>query len=165
MDDRLRRTRNFKEGNVVLAYTSDSQLMLDCDIKIQDKVIQFSREYGKFHDLGSSAVFKTSDSSQVDLFGNRLGNYCIIFGKVLSWDEVKWHVHEAYRLGMVNKGFTALRKFGSITIRVNSKNNKIPPPRPISYFSNGDDTGVLEFIDHWVMCRKMGRLEYEQDKA
>jgi len=165
MDDRLRRTRNFREGNVVLAYTSDSLLMLDSDLKREDEVIGFSREYAEFNKLGSSAVFKTSDSSQVDLFGNRLGNYCIVFGKVLPWDEIKWHVREAYRLGMVNKGFVIIRKFGSITIRVNSKNSKIPPPRPISYFSNVDDTGILEFIDHWVMCRKMGRLEYEQDKA
>jgi hypothetical protein len=157
MDDRLRRRRNFREGNVVLAYTSDSLLMLDCDLKREGKVIGFSREYAKFHDLGSSVVCKTSDSSQVDLFGNRLGNYCIIFGKVLPWEEVKWHVQETYRLGMVNKGFIIIRKFGSITIRVNSKNNKIPPPRPICYFSNGDDTGIMKFIDHWVMCRKMGR--------
>jgi hypothetical protein len=66
---------------------------------------------------------------------------------------------------MVNKGFTALRKFGSITIRVNAKNNKISLPRPICYFSNGDDTGVMEFIGHWAMCRNMGRLEYERRKT
>jgi hypothetical protein len=64
----------------------------------------------------------------------------------------------------VNKGFIIIRKFGSITIRVNSKNNKIPPPRPICYFSNGDDTGIMEFLGHWVMCRKMGRLKYEREK-
>jgi hypothetical protein len=147
MDDR---------GNVVLAYTSDSQLMLDCDLKKEVEVKAFAREYAEFHNLGSSAVFKTSDTDQVDLYGNRMGNYCIIFGKVLSWDEIKWHVQEAYRLGMVNKGFTALRKFGSITIRVNSKNNKIPPPKPIYYFRNGDNRGIAAFIKHWKMCRDLG---------
>ena len=76
-----------------------------------------------------------------------------------------WHVQEAYKQGMVNKGFTALRQFGFITIRVNAKNNKIPHPNPICYFSNGDDTGVMEFIDHWIMCRNMGRLEYERRKT
>lgn len=144
-------------GNVVLAYTSDSQLMLDCDLKKEDEVKEFAREYAEFHDLGSSAVFKTSDTSQVDLFGNRMGNYCIIFGKVLPWDEVKWHVQEAYRQGIVNKGFTALRKFGSITIRVNAKNNKIPPPKPLYYFPNGDDKGIQEFLEYWRMCRNLGK--------
>jgi hypothetical protein len=148
------------KGNVVLAYTSDCHLMLDCDLKREDEVVLFSEEYSKFHDLGSSAVWKTSDTPQVDLYGKRLGNYCIIFGKVLSWDEIQWHIGECYRQGMVNKGFTALRKFGSITIRVNAKNDKIPPPMPISYFSNGSKEarkGVMAFTRHWVMCRKMGR--------
>jgi hypothetical protein len=145
-----------REGNVVLGYTADCYLMLDHDLKREDEVVKFAREYTKFHDLGSVAVFKTSDSSQVDLFGNRLGNYCSIFGKPLSWDEIRWHVLEAYRLGMVNKGFAVIRKFGSITIRVNSKNNKIPPPKPIYYYRNGDNRGVMDFTKHWVMCRKLG---------
>jgi hypothetical protein len=147
-------------GNVVLAYTTDSHLMLDCDLKREDEVKEFAKEYTKFHKLGSTAVFKTSDTPQVDLFGNRLINACIIFGKDLVWDEIQWHVGECYRLGIVNKGFTALRKFGSITIRVNAKNDKIPPPMPISYFSNGGKEarkGVMAFTRHWVMCRKMGR--------
>jgi hypothetical protein len=146
------------KGNVVLAYTSDSQLMLDCDLKKEDEVKEFAREYAEFHDLGSSAVFKTSDTSQVDLFGNRMGNYCIIFGKVLPWDEIKWHVQEAYKLGIINKGFTALRKFGSITIRVNAKNNKIPPPKPLYYFRNGDNRGITAFVKHWKMCKRMGKI-------
>jgi hypothetical protein len=153
-----------REGNVVLAFTSDIFLMLDCDIKREDDVTKFSKRYPEHHDLGSSAVFKTSDTPQVDLFGERLGNYCIIFGKKISYDEIVWHVQEAYRLGMVNKGFTDMRHIGSITIRVNAKNNKIPPPRPICYFSNGDDTGIMKFIDHWVNCRKMERLEHEYKK-
>lgn len=146
------------KGNVVLAYTSDSQLMLDCDLKTEEEVIKFARKYAKFHDLGSVAVFKTSVTCQVDMNGRRLGNYCIIFGKVLPWDEVKWHVQEVHRLGMVNKGFTALREFGSITIRVSSKNNKIPPPKPLYYFRNGDSRGITAFVRHWKMCRSMGKI-------
>jgi len=157
--------RDKAEGNVVLGHTDDSKLMLDCDLKREVEVKEFAKRYTKFHDLGSVAVFKTSNTPQVDLFGERLGNYCVIFGKKISWDEIKWHVKEIYRLGLVNKGFTALREFGSITIRVNAKNDKIPPPRPVFYFSNGDDTGVMEFIDYWVMCRKMGRSEYEHNEA
>lgn len=152
------RYRN-REGNVVLAYTSSSILMLDCDLKTEEEVREFARDYALEQDLGSVAVWKTSDTAQVDLFGYRLGNYCIIFGKIISWDEVKWHVQEAFRNKMVNKGFVIIRKFGSITIRVNSKNDKIPPPMPISYFRNGGKKarrGVMAFTRHWVMCRKLG---------
>jgi hypothetical protein len=107
---------------------------------------------------GSSAVFKTSDTTQVNLFGKRLGNYCIIFGKVLSWDEIKWHVQEAYKSGVVNKSFKKLREFGFITIRVNSKNSKIPPPKPLFYFRNGDNRGITAFVNHWKMCKNMGKV-------
>ncbi|MEM2111348.1 MAG: hypothetical protein QXX08_05670 [Candidatus Bathyarchaeia archaeon] len=151
----------YKEGNVVVAYTSDSVLMLDCDLKREDEVIEFAREYAKFHDLGSALVMKTSESTQVDLYGKTLGNYCIIFGRILTWDEIKWHVKEAFRLGMVNKGFVIIRKFGSITIRVNAKNDKIPPPTPVYYFSNGDKEGrkgIWAFLKHWAMCRKLGKV-------
>ena len=147
---------NSSSGNVVLAYTSDCVLMLDCDLKRQDEVIEFAEEYAKFHDLGSSLVCETSDSSQVDLYGKRLGNYAIIFGKILGWEEIRWHIKEAYRLGMVNRGFTALRRFGSITIRVNAKNDEIPYPKIVYYFRNGDRRGVMGFLRHWVMCRNLG---------
>jgi hypothetical protein len=132
--------------------------LLDCDLQREDEVKEFAREYTMLHDLGSVAVFKTSDTTQVDLYLNILGNSCIIFGKVpLVFDEINWHVKEAYRLGMVNRGFTALRKFGFITIRVNSKNNKIPPPKPLYYFRNGDRRGITAFVKHWKMCRNMGK--------
>lgn len=147
---------NCDEGNVVLGFMSDVFLMLDCDSKRIAEVKKFAKRYAKKYDLGSSAVFKTSDTHQIDLFGHRLTNCCIIFGMKLSWDEIRWHVQETYRLGMVNRGFLALRNYGSITIRVNAKNKKTPHPRLVYYFPNKDDTGVFEFIDFWVMCRKEG---------
>lgn len=145
------------DGNVVLAYQSDCVLMLDCDLKREDEVIEFAKEYAKFHDLGSALVMKTSENGQVDLFGEPLANFCIIFGKVLSWEEIRWHIREAYRLGMVKKDFTALRDFGFITIRVNAKNNKIPHPKIVYYFPKGDNRGVKGFLKHWVMCKNLGR--------
>jgi len=132
--------------------------LLDCDLQREDKVKRFARGYTKLHDLGSVAVFKTFDTPQVDLYGKRLGNYCSIFGKIpLPWDEIKWHVQEAYRLGMVNRQFVIIRKFGSISIRVNSKNNKIPTAKPVYYFRNGDNRGITAFVKHWKMCRNMGK--------
>jgi len=145
-----------ENGNVVLGYTSDSVLMLDCDLKRKVEVIEFGKEYTLFHDLGSILTIETSKSTQLDLFGNLLGNYAIIFGKILRWEEIRWHIAECYRLGMINKAFTALREFGSITIRVNAKNNRIPAPEIVYYFPNGDDKGVKGFLDHWKMCKDLG---------
>jgi len=147
------------DGNVVIGFTTDTHLMLDCDLKREAVVVEFAREYGAFQDLGSSLVMKTSEDGQVDLFGERLCNYCIVFGKPLSWDEIKWHVQEAYKLGIVNKSFTALRQFGSITIRVNAKNDSIPFPKLVTYFDNGDDIGIMSFLRFWVNCRKLGKNE------
>lgn len=155
-----RKVKHRREGNVVLAWTTDCFLALDCDLKREDEVTEFEEEYSEVQSLGSSLVAKTSDSSQVDLFGNRLNNYCIIFGKRLTWEEIQWHIDECFRLGIINRGFHKLRKFGSITIRVNAKNDKIPPPAIVRYFSNGDSRkdreGVIRFLEHWVRCRKEG---------
>lgn len=144
------------DGNVVLGYTSSSVLMLDCDLKREEEVKAFAEECAKFYGLGSALVMRTSKSTQVDLYGRSLGNYCIIFGKILDWQEIRWHVQEAYRLGMVNRAFTALREFGYITIRVNAKNNKIPYPESLYFFQNGDDTGIVKFLEHWNICKDLG---------
>jgi len=147
-----------KSGNVVIGYTTDSHLCLDCDLKPEDEVIAFSKEYAKFHNLGSSLVMETSDGKgQMDLLGRRLKNFCIIFGKIMSWEEVKWHIQEAYRLGMVHRNFLIMRKIDKITIRVNSKNGKKPAPKIIHYFSNGDRRGAMGFLRHWKMCKSLGR--------
>lgn len=122
------------EGNVVLGYTSDTLLMLDCDLKREDEVKEFAREYAEFHDLGSALVMITSDTGQLDLLGTPVKNYCIIFGKVLDWEEIRWHINECLRLGMINRAFAVLRDFGSITIRVNPKNRRIPYPKKSSTF-------------------------------
>jgi len=152
-----------EKGNVVLGYTSESVLMLDCDLKREDEVKEFARDYSLFHDLGSALAMLTSDSGQLDLYGKPVKNFCIIFGKILHWEEIRWHIQECYRLGMINKAFTALRKFGSITVRVNAKNNRMPAPEIFYYFPNGDDGGVRGFLNHWEMCKELGM--YEEDLA
>lgn len=151
-------------GNVVLGFTSDSVLMLDCDLKREDEVVKFAQQYSR---LGSSLVMQTSESFQLDLYGKHLGNYCIIFGKVLDWEEIRWHIGECYRLKMINKGFTALRKFGSITIRVNAKNNRIPHPEIAYYFSNSDKQGrigIWGFLKHWAICKGLGMLDNSHEE-
>jgi len=146
-------------GNVVVGFTSDSILMLDCDLKRESEVVQFASEYAKFHDLGSSLVMLSSKNGQMDLCGEPLANYFVVFGKTLNWDQIRWLVEEAYRLKIVNKSFLALREFGYITLRLTAKNDSIPFPKLVTYFDNGDDRGVMSFLRFWVNCRKLGKNE------
>jgi len=148
------------EGNVVIGFSNNNILMLDCDGKEEEEVITFAREYAKFHDLGSALVIKTSETKQLSLNLRPLANYCIIFGRVLSWEEIKWHIQEAYRLGMVDEKFAEMRNYSNlITIRVNAKNKEKPPPEFVHYFHNGDDTGIIEFLRFWSICKELGRKD------
>jgi hypothetical protein len=144
------------EGNVVIGFTSQGYLMLDCDQQKESKVIKFSEEYPKFHSLGSSLVMKSSEDGQVDLSGEKLGHYFIIFGKPLNQDAIYWHLQEACRLGLVNRAFVEANKYGNITLRLNAKNGKIPPPTYVSYFQHGEFTGVHTFLKDWINLRKLG---------
>lgn len=147
-------------GNVVIGYTTDSHLCLDCDLKPEDEVTEFSEKYAEFNDLGSSDVWKTSDGKgQVDLFSKRLGNYCIIFGRILSWQKTKWHISEAYRLDMIHRNFLVMREIDKITIGVNPKNDQTPAPKHIHSFRNGDDRGTRRFLRWWKMNKEMGTKE------
>lgn len=151
------------EGNVVLGYCSDTTLMLDVDNQMEEVVKDFAIRYTKFHDLGSVLIIKTSEGGQQDLFGNTLGSFAIIFGKCpISWEEIKWHVTEARRLGMIERSFLALRKFGYITIRVNAKNDRTPCPEIVAYYRNGDKTGIFRYLRFYAMCKKLGRKEENQ---
>jgi hypothetical protein len=148
-----------KDGNVVLGFCSNNILMLDLDLHTEKVVFKFSKSYAVFHKLGSALLLKTSESTQIDLFGNNLSKYAVVFGALLDWEEISWHVKEARRLGMVERSFLNLRKFGFITIRVNAKNNKIPPPKTVAFFHLGDKTGIVNFIKFSNNCKDLGRLE------
>ncbi len=148
----------YNEGNVVLGFCSNNILMLDLDLHTETVAKTFVRSYSKFHSLGSVLLLLTSASTQIDLSGNKLNKYSAVFGKPLSWEEICWHVKEARRLGMVERSFLALRKFGYITIRVNAKNNKTPPPKVVKFYKLGDMTGIIEFITFRNWCKNIGRL-------
>lgn len=148
------------KGNVVLGYETSCHLMLDYDLKTKAQAVGFTRKYAKYHDLGSALTILTSQPKQMDLSldkDNLLNKFSAIFGKPIIWEEIQWHVKEAYELGMVDKSFLALRDYGSITIRLNAKNPDILAPKIVDYFDNGDDRGVMSFLRRWVMCRKLGR--------
>lgn len=108
------------KGNVVIGFTTNSYLMLDCDLQREEDVLRFAEEYAKFHKLGSSLVMETSNPKQMELdLKHLLKNFCVIFGKRIAWEENKWHVKEAYRLGWLLKDFSlsessGLRLYGLI---------------------------------------------------
>jgi hypothetical protein len=150
-----------KDGNVILGYASDTALMLDVDEQIEQFVIKFAIRYTRFHKLGSVLVLRSSLSSKTDLFGNKLANFFIIFGKPLCWAEIQWHISELRRLGIINRGFATLRNYGHIILRENSKNKKIPPPEVIKFYNTGDMTVIADFISDKNISQGIGEFWLE----
>lgn len=146
------------DGNVVIGFCSNNVLMLDLDLHIFAVANRFSERYAKFHKLGGYELIETSDSTQVDLLGNKLNKYAVIFGKILGWEEILWHLKECRRLGMIERSFLNLRKFGFITIRVNAKNDKTPAPKIVALYDLGDMTGILQFEEFRKSCENLGKL-------
>jgi hypothetical protein len=56
-------------------------------------------------------------------------------------------------------GFTKLRKFGCITIRVNAKNGRTPPPKIIKVYANGDMRGIRKYVQFSNRFRNLGFYE------
>jgi len=146
-----------KDGNVVIGFCSNNILMLDLDLHTEATAKAFVKSYSEFHKLGSVLLLKTSDSNQIDLLGNRLKKYAAIFGKPLSWDEILWHIKESRRLGMIERSFLNLRKFGYITIRVNAKNDETPPPKVVAFYRLGDIIGIVAFLELRKFCKDLGK--------
>jgi hypothetical protein len=153
-----------KDGNVVIGFCTENILMLDLDFHTFAVANKFSKRYAEFHELGGYELIQTSDSTQRDLFGNKLNKYAVIFGRVLSWEEIKCHVTESRRLGMIERSFLNLRKFGCITIRVNAKNDKTPAPKIVAVYNLGDMTGILEFEEFRKSCKNLGKLKADSDR-
>jgi hypothetical protein len=118
----------------MIGFCATNFLMLDIDSQKRSTAKKFSEEYAKFHNLGSSALLETSK-----------GRYAVVFGAPLYKTEIKWHVKEAKRLGMVDNQFLKMRdSCGWINIRT-SKKGKKRFPRLVKFFSNGDMRGVLAY--------------------
>lgn len=157
LDGKKATKQRSKDGNVVIGFCSNSILMLDLDLHTEATAKAFVKSYSEFHKLGSVLLLKTSDSNQIDLHGNRLKKYAAIFGKPLIWDEILWHMKECRRLGMIERSFLNLRKFGYITIRVNAKNDKTPPPKVVAFYRLGDITGIVTFLEFRRLCKDLGK--------
>jgi hypothetical protein len=163
LDGKKPNNSHMQRGNVVVGFCSNTILMLDLDLHTEAAAEKFSKCYSRFHKLGGALLIKTSDSHQVDLFGSKLSKYAVIFGKILSWQEILWHLKECRRLGMIERAFLNLRAFGYITIRVNAKNDKTPPPKVVAVYNLGDMTGILEFEKFRKACKDLGELKADLD--
>ena len=144
------------EGNVVIGFSTCTQLILDIDFQAEETVVRFAREYAKFHKLGSSLVLKTSDKYLTDLYRQRLGKYCVVFGKPISWEEIRWHIKEARRLGMIERTVVIMTRFGNITERANAKNDKTPPPKIVKFYANGDMRGIRDYVSFLNRNKDLG---------
>ena len=146
------------DGNVVLGLSTSCNLILDIDYQAENEVLEFAQEYAQYHKLGAIAIFKTSDKYRTDLFGNKLGKYCAVFGKYIGWEEIRWHIKEARRLGMIERTVVIMTRFGDITERANAKNKDTPPPRLIKFFPNnhGDMHGIRDYVSYWNLSKDLG---------
>jgi len=146
-----------EEGDVVVAYTREDTLMLDIDEQLESRVVNFGQRYSKcYKHLGGYIILETSKTPKVDLFGNRFGNYCVIFGKHLKWEEIVWHIEECRGMGIINEDFARIRMFGSITIRVNPKNDKKPALKVIHSNYGEDDEAIESFLEYYEMNKDLG---------
>ena len=143
-------------GIVVIGYTTDAYLMLDIDQKRPEKVVEWTGNYTKRHHLGSALIMKTSDVGQVDLFGNKLLSFSVIFGTHIPWQENMQHIDDAFKDKMVDKKFRKMRFQGFITERVNRKTHTISHPKIFKYISNGSHKGCFDYLKWWVYYRKLG---------
>ena len=73
---------------------------------------------------------------------------------------------------MVERSFLKLRKFGFITIRVNAKNDKTPPPKIVALYNLGDMTGILELKNlentaelRQTKCKQEQSLTFERARV
>jgi len=121
--------------------------MLDVDLKKPEEVVEWAKKYAKKYKLGSALIMKTSDGNgQIDLFGNRLYNFSIIFGE-LPWQEIMLHINNAFKDRWLDKKFVKMRFQGFITDRVNRKNKQTDCPKVWRYIPNGNHEGALSTLD------------------
>ena len=99
---------------------------------------------------------KTSGSTQMDLEGKRLVNFCAVFGRRVHWTENMQHIEKAYRDKMVRKDFRDMRIYGNTTERINAKGCKKGYPVRFKVIGNGTYEGILEYLSWWYRNRGFG---------
>lgn len=136
--------------SVVIGFSSKDILMLDCDSINPNKLIHWS--ITKARELHSSVLINlTSVNKQLTIDQQKLpDSYSVVFGRKMSETKQKFIINEALKDGIVNLKFARMREHtGFITLRINAKTPEKGHPVPFHYIPNGDQTGVMEFLDFW----------------
>jgi hypothetical protein len=143
----------------VVAFTDSEHLMIDADRQTKERVPKWTREYSRAYNLGNALITLSSDESQLDLDGNKLYNFTIVFGKRLPWTEIMFHIHNAARDGITNKVFVKMRFQGFISERVTAKSREKSYPTIFRYIHNSDKKedreGITEYLRWWKWNRDM----------
>jgi hypothetical protein len=145
-------------GNICTGISTNSILIFDVDRHTKEFTLFHGENYPKFYHLGASLVMQTSETFERDFYGNTLGNYAIVFGKPITWEEIKWHIVNGVKLGLLERANLYVLKWGYITSRQNPKNREIPAPKVLKFFSNshGDMRGIVSYIQHWNLVKDFG---------
>ena len=148
----------------IVGFTTADYLMLDVDNRTPTRIYLWTKSYSKRYHLGCALINITSDTErQLDLFGNRLYHLSVIFGVRQCWEEIVFHIGNAFKDGIVDKKFVKMRYIGVITERVTVKSNRISYPRPFHYIRNSnkrrDKEGVFEYLRFWQWHKKVNILE------
>lgn len=138
----------------MIGFCSKDYLMLDLDEQAEFIAKTFAKKYAQYRDLGSSALFETSDEYKIDFFGIPRKNYAVIFGARLNKRQIRCFLNEALELGVINQRFYKMReRCGWINIRTSGKGEK-KPPKLIQFFPNGDMLGILAYYRFLNMTKQ-----------
>jgi hypothetical protein len=98
----------------------------------------------------------TSSRGELNLYGDRFYNFCIVFGRFIrQWRVVMRHIRNASNDGIVDGQFVKTKELnGWINERVNKKSNTIGHPRIFCYIPSRKDTpkdreGVFAYLRFW----------------
>jgi hypothetical protein len=149
--------------SVVRAIATPDYLMLDADYQTKERVVRWAIAYAKYWKLGCILIMETSDRGVLDLFGNRLYSFIIIFGRRLPWEEIKFHIRNALADRIVDETFLRMRFLGVTTERVGEKNAKTQEPRRYRYIWTENDTeedreGVIAYLRFWTHKKIVDRI-------
>ena len=144
--------------SIPIAFTTSDYCMLDADNQTKRRVTEWTRKYRKKYHLGSALITMSSDEGQLNLLGERLYNFTIIFGERVPWQENSIHMENALKDGITNKTFIKMRFQGFVSERVNRKCRRKAAPRFFRYFPDPKkrNEGCMEYMKWWKWFRRVG---------
>jgi hypothetical protein len=157
-----------QQGTARIGFTTSHYLLLDADRHTEKSVVQWTRAYAKRHRSGSALIMMTSNRGELNLYGDRLYHFCIVFGRFIKqWQVVMRHIGNASNDGIVDGQFVKTKELNKwINERVNKKSNTVGHPRIFCYIPSRKDTpedreGVFAYLRFWRDNRE-SELDFEE---